>query len=158
MSITDSDVRTAPPKGWPRISSALFYQDASAAITFLCEAFGFVVRLRIEGERGRVEHSELEYGGGLIMVGEEGGKAERTDPLPGKSPKSAGGANTQILCVVVTDVDAHCARARAAGAVIIEPPKDNDYGAEYWTDRTYRCADPEGHHWFFMQRLRSAGD
>ena len=38
------------PKGWPRITTAIFYQDAAAAIDWLCAAFGFEVRLKIEGE------------------------------------------------------------------------------------------------------------
>jgi uncharacterized glyoxalase superfamily protein PhnB len=142
------------PEGWPRISSAVFYDDAAAAIDWLCSAFGFAVRLRIEGEGGRIEHSELVFGEGLIMVGNSGGKSTRPDPLPGQSPRALGGANTQSLCVVVDDVDAHAAHARAAGAKIIEGPATQDYGAEYWVDRSYRAEDPEGHHWFFMQRLR----
>jgi uncharacterized glyoxalase superfamily protein PhnB len=142
------------PEGWPRISSSLFYDDASAAIEFLGRAFGFEVRLKIEGEGGRIEHSELTYGEGLIMVGSAGGKASRPGGMPAQSPRSVGGINTQILCVIVDDVDAHCERARSAGAQILEAPKTVDYGDEYWSDRSYRCADPEGHNWFFMQRVR----
>jgi uncharacterized glyoxalase superfamily protein PhnB len=33
------------PAGWPRLSSSIFYQDAAAAIDWLCRAFGFEVRL-----------------------------------------------------------------------------------------------------------------
>jgi uncharacterized glyoxalase superfamily protein PhnB len=144
-----------PPDGWPRISSAVFYDDAAAAIDWLCKSLGFEVRLKVEGEGGRIEHSELTFGGeGLIMVGSAGGKSERAVPLPCKSPRSLGGANTQALCVCVDDVDAHCERARAAGAKIIDEPTTTDYGDEYWSDRTYRVEDPEGHHWFFMQRMR----
>ena len=57
-----------PPKGWPRISPSIFYSDAGAAIDWLCAAFGFEVRMRVDGEGGRVEHSELTFGGGLIIV------------------------------------------------------------------------------------------
>jgi uncharacterized glyoxalase superfamily protein PhnB len=49
------------PKDWPRISSALYYREASKMIDWLCEAFGFEVRLKIEGDKGRIEHSELIY-------------------------------------------------------------------------------------------------
>jgi uncharacterized glyoxalase superfamily protein PhnB len=143
-----------PPAGWPRISSAVFYDDAARAIDWLCEAFGFEVRLRVEGEGGRIEHSELVLGEGLIMVGSAGGKSERPVPLPCASPRSVGGVNTQALCVFVDDVDAHCARARAAGAKIAEEPTTHDHGEEYWSDRTYRVEDLEGHHWWFMQRVR----
>lgn len=142
------------PDGWPRISSALFYDNAAAAIDWLCGAFGFEVRLKVEGEGGRIEHSELTFGEGLIMVGESGGKSSRAEPLPCKSPRALDGANTQALCVFVDDVDAHCARARAAGARIIDEPTNNDHGEGYWEDRTYRVEDLEGHHWWFMQRIR----
>jgi uncharacterized glyoxalase superfamily protein PhnB len=143
------------PAGWPRISSALFYEDAAAAIDWLCRAFGFKVRIKIEGENGRIEHSELEFGDdGLIMVGSAGGRSDRDVPLPCKSPRSLGGANTQALCLFVDDADAHCEHARTVGAIIAEEPTTTDYGPEYWADRTYRAVDPEGHHWWFMQRLR----
>ena len=142
------------PEGWPRISSALFYDDAAKAIEWLCAAFDFEVRLLIEGEGGRIEHSELTYGDGLIMVGSTGGRSDRAVPLPCRSPRSLDGANTQALCVCVDDADAHCAKARKAGARIIEEPTTHDYGEDYWSDRTYRAEDLEGHHWWFMQRVR----
>jgi uncharacterized glyoxalase superfamily protein PhnB len=63
--------------------------------------------------------------------------------------------NTQSLCVMVDDVDAHHERARAAGAQIFAPPRTTDYGEKYWTDRSYGARDLEGHLWWFMQRLRT---
>ena len=68
-------------------------------------------------------------------------------------PSDIGGANTQVMCIHVEDVDAHCARAKKAGAKIGRELTTTDYGADYWTDRTYEAIDPEGHHWYFMQRL-----
>jgi uncharacterized glyoxalase superfamily protein PhnB len=56
------------PPGWPRISSSLIYRDAHKAIEWLCRAFGFEVRLKVEGDSGRIEHSELVFGEGLVMV------------------------------------------------------------------------------------------
>lgn len=138
------------PEGWPRISSALYYDDAAKAIDWLCEAFEFELRLKVEGEGGRIEHSELCYGDGLIMVGQ----ADLQRRPHYRSPRSVDGANTQALCLCVDDVDAHCARARSAGARIVLEPEVHDYGDEYWADRVYECVDPEGHHWFFMQRVR----
>ena len=72
-----------------------------------------------------------------------------------KSPGEAGG-NTQNLFVYVDDVEAHCQRARAAGAVIDKEPTTTDYGDDYWVDRGYGAVDLEGHHWYFAQRLRGA--
>jgi uncharacterized glyoxalase superfamily protein PhnB len=141
------------PAGWPRISSSIFYADAAAGIDWLCRAFGFEVRLKVEGEGGRIEHSELVFGEGLIMVG-QAGHVERPEHRHMVSPLSIGGANTHVLCLVVDDVDAHCARARAEGAEIFREPQTSDYGSEYATDRSYGARDPDGHLWFFMQRLR----
>lgn len=138
------------PPGWPRISTALYYDDAAKAIDWLCRAFAFEVQLKIEGEGGRIEHSELTYGEGLVMVGE----AQAAKAPQRRSPRAVGGANTQNMMVYVDDVEAHCTRARAAGAIIISEPTTTDYGEDYWTDRGYECADPEGHHWWFIQRLR----
>ena len=142
------------PKGWPRISSALYYDDAAAAIDWICNVFGFEVRMKIEGEGGRIVHSELAFGDGLIMVGDAKVRSEGPNPLPSKSPRALGGTNTQTLCVFVDDADAHCEHARAAGAQIIDEPTTHDYGEDNWADRTYRAADLEGHHWWFMQRVR----
>jgi uncharacterized glyoxalase superfamily protein PhnB len=142
------------PKGWPRIASAAFYREASRMIEWLCDAYGFEVRLKVEGEGGRIEHSELTYGEGLIMVSEERvGKAAERFGVDTKSPLSAG-CNTQAMMVFVDDVDAHCARARAAGARITQEPSMHDYGADYWTDRSYGALDPENHMWWFTQRIR----
>ena len=144
----------ATPRGWPRLSSAVFYDDAARAIDWLCRAFGFDVRLKVEGEGGRIEHSELIYGEGLIMVAQAGANARRPGLTYPTSPQSVGGRNTQSLMLFVDDVEAHCARAREAGATIFAEPEVHDYGAEYWSDRSYGAVDPEGHHWWFTQRLR----
>ncbi|MBL8740358.1 MAG: VOC family protein [Myxococcales bacterium] len=136
------------PKDWPRISSGVFYEDPKKAIDWLCEAFGFKVRLLVEGDGGRVEHSELTYGDGLIMVG--GPKPDRKNA----SPRAVGGANTQSLMIYVDDVDAHCEHARKSGAKITTEPKTTDYGDDYWTDRSYEAEDPEGHRWWIVQRMR----
>jgi uncharacterized glyoxalase superfamily protein PhnB len=144
----------AAPNNWPRISSSIYYRDAAKMIDWLCDAFGFEVRLKVEGDNGRIEHSELTYGDGLIMVGEERiGKASRWG-VDMKSPLSVSGANTQGIMVYVDDVDTHCAHARAAGAAIVDEPTLHDYGDEYWADRSYGAVDPEGHMWWFTQRLR----
>jgi uncharacterized glyoxalase superfamily protein PhnB len=136
------------PKGWPRLSSSLFYEDAAAAIDWLGRAFDFQVRIKVDGEDGTVTHSELEYGEAVIMVcsvSKEKGYA---------SPRSCGGGNTQSLFLYVDDVDAHCERARAAGAKILKEPTVTDYGEEHWADRGYGAEDPEGHRWWFAHRVR----
>ncbi len=143
----------APPAGWPRLTASVFYDDAPKAIEWLSRAFGFEVRLKVEGDEGRIEYSELAFGEGLVMV-----SSLRHDPAePWRqrfvSPRSIEGRQTTSLCLYVDDVDAVCARAVAAGATVARAPSTTDYGDDYWTDRSCGLVDLEGHLWWFMQRL-----
>jgi uncharacterized glyoxalase superfamily protein PhnB len=143
------------PSDWPRCSSAVFYQDAAASINWLCDAFGFGVRLKIEGKDGRIEHSELTYGEGVVMVAQEDPDCARRWKAAMRSPRSLGGAGTQSIMFYVDDADAHCAHARSRGARIVEEPATHDYGEGYWADRSYGALDREGHMWWITQRLRN---
>ena len=125
---------------------ALSYRDPKAALDWLADAFDLEVTMAIEGpddDPGQC-HYEMGYEGkGRIMVGGEWNDWTR-------SPASIGGTNTTSTHVAVTgDIDAHCERARAAGATILMEPADQFYG-----DRVYRCADLEGHHWTFAAHVR----
>jgi uncharacterized glyoxalase superfamily protein PhnB len=119
---------------------ALQYQDAPAAIDFLCRAFGFEKHAVYEGEGGSIAHAQLTLGNGMVMLG----SAKETDY--GEllvRPRVAGGV-TMSVYVIVEDADAHFARAKAAGAEITSEPVTKDYGG-----RDYTCKDPEGHVWTF---------
>ena len=142
------------PPGWPRISSSVCYEDPAKAIDWLCNAFGFEVRLKVKGDDGSILHSELVFGEGLIMLGGADKKAH-PEYAYRQSPREIGGANTQNMMVYVDDVEAHCQRAREAGAKIVSEPATTDYGEEYWSDRSYEAEDLDGHHWWFSQRLRN---
>ena len=133
------------------MSASVFYEDPLAAIDWLGRAFGFEARLKIVDDNGRLAHSELTFGEAVVMVGSAGGKEPYQQRQ--KSPGASGGV-TQALAFYIDDVDAHYARAVAAGATVIRELRTDDYGADYWTDRTYGAVDPEGHLWWFMQRLK----
>jgi uncharacterized glyoxalase superfamily protein PhnB len=121
---------------------SVIYQDPKAAMRWLEAAFGFEVAIYIEDEAGGFIHCQMRLGEALISVGEEW-----SDEF--KSPLKLGGKNTQLTSITIDgDVDAHCERARAAGAVIVAEPETQFYG-----DRTYRCRDPEGHHWSVSQSV-----
>jgi uncharacterized glyoxalase superfamily protein PhnB len=83
----------------------------------------------------------MQFGDALVMMGYPGPNYQ--------NPKRLGHA-TQNLYVDVDDVEAHFARAKKAGAQIIEELKDTVYGA-----RRYGVEDPEGHQWYFAQEIRS---
>lgn len=143
------------PKGWPRLAATVYYDDAAAAIDWLCRAFGFEVRIKVEGKDGRIAHSELTYGEAVVMVAQSGKRADRQNFPLGASPRALGGANTQSIMFYLDDAVGHCARARAAGARILTEPTVSDHGPEYWADRSYAALDPEGHLWWFCERVRN---
>ncbi|MDX3074436.1 VOC family protein [Streptomyces sp. NPDC088354] len=120
----------------PTVCPTLRYKDARAAIAFLTDAFGFTEVAVHEGADGTVQHAELAYGNGLVMLG-----SERSG-----SPFSriAGDLGAVSVYVVVDDTDAHHARAVAAGAEVVLPLTDQDYGS-----RDYTARDPEGNLWSF---------
>jgi uncharacterized glyoxalase superfamily protein PhnB len=134
------------PPGWPRCSASLHCEAPRAEIDWLVRAFGFEVKILVDGEGGKVAHSELTFGDAVIMVGHAGKDGT-------VSPKQAGGP-TGAHFLYVDDADAHHARATAAGATIVRPLATVDYGPEHWSDRGYSCTDPEGHLWHFAHRVR----
>jgi uncharacterized glyoxalase superfamily protein PhnB len=123
-----------------RIIPAMRYNDAPAAIEFLCKAFGFKEHLVVPMDDGMIAHAQLTYGKSMIMLGStrdnEFGKLQ-------KSVKDAG-VVTQSCYIIVPDADEHYRRAVAAGAEIVVELKDEDYGG-----RGYTCRDPEGNLWNF---------
>ena len=126
----------------PSLSTSLSYKDPRAAIVWLQKAFGFELTLLVEDDQGGVGHSELTFGDGSVMVGGEWSADHN-------SPASIGGKNTQSVHIQIdTNVDAHCARAKAAGAEVFVEPATQFYG-----DRTYRCRDLEGHIWTIGQTV-----
>jgi uncharacterized glyoxalase superfamily protein PhnB len=120
------------------IHPSLVYDDAPAAIEWLCRTFGFTKRLVVPGESGTIRHSELSLGTGVIMV-------SSSRPDEGRvSPRRLQGGTAHGLSVCVSDPDAHFQRAVAAGARIVRPLRDEPHGA-----RGYMAEDLEGHLWYF---------
>ena len=123
------------------IVPTLRYRDAHAAIDWLEQAFGFRRHFVVPDGEGGVAHAQLTFGNGMIMLSsahdDEFGKLQR--PL-----ETADAPVSQSPYVIVTDVDAHHARALEAGAVVVAAPEDKDYGG-----RGYGCRDPEGNLWSF---------
>jgi uncharacterized glyoxalase superfamily protein PhnB len=113
----------------------LAYPDVRAAVEWLCRAFGFTERLRIANHR-----SQLSFGEGSVIV-----TGQHIDPASRSSPAVA---SNHAVMVRVPDVDNHYARARQAGARIVNPPTDYPYG-----ERQYSAEDPGGHRWSFSQTI-----
>ena len=81
------------------------YADVPAAARWLCDAFGFTVRLRIGAHR-----IQLHAGAGAIVV------------VEGPGPEGC------RVMVPVADVDAHYRHAVAAGAPVVSEPTTHPFG------------------------------
>lgn len=124
------------------IIPSMRYDDALAAIDWLCRAFGFEKQAVYADDKGVVQHAQLTFGSGMIMLGSTANASPWSQRIT--QPRAIGGRETQCAYVVVVDCDAHYARAKAAGAEIIDELETKDYGGA-----GYSCRDIEGHLWSF---------
>lgn len=110
----------------------LAYSDVNQAADWLCDAFGFSVRLRIGTHR-----VQLNVGDGAVIV-RELRVGEFNVPI---------GVGCSVT-IRVEDVDAHCERAKARGARVTEGPVTYPYG-----ERQYTTEDFAGRSWTFSQSV-----
>jgi uncharacterized glyoxalase superfamily protein PhnB len=136
-----------------RIVPMIAYEDAAAAIDWLCDAFGFTERgQRYVMEDGTIGHAELQLGDDIVMLATP--NREYQSPKTHRETCMAAARwldNPYVIDgvhVEVDDVDAHHERARAAGANVLRPPEEPGVGF-----RIYTVEDVEGHRWMFAQRL-----
>ena len=118
---------------------ALRYRNAPAAIEWLCRVLGFTRHAVYEGENGTIGHAELALNGGMMMLGSA---KDDEHSRRFKSPDELDGVETRSVYIVVPDADAVHARAVAAGATIVRPLQNTNYGS-----REFAVRDPEGHTW-----------
>ena len=129
----------SPPPG-QTFYPAMRYADARAAIAWLVDVFGFEEVVSYPADDGSIAHAELRFHGGIVMIG-----SARDDGHPMKPPAQVGGLTGGIYVAVPGDeIDAHAARAKAAGATVHTDLHDTDYGS-----RDYAAFDPEGYLWSF---------
>jgi uncharacterized glyoxalase superfamily protein PhnB len=119
----------------------LVYEDIEAAHDFLVGSFGFSSAGLHRDEDGAVVHGEVRAGDSPIWLHRV--TAEHAMASPKGMAASNGG-----LSVIVPDVDAHFAHAKASGARIDSEATDQDYGV-----REYGARDPEDHRWWFSSPL-----
>ena len=135
---------TAPkePEELDRLALAVYYARPVTAAHWLAGAFGFApTRSLPEPEAGQDLDGPgagpvwLEFRVGrcslMVMPADGGGRSERARP-------------THVPWIYVDDLNAHLARAEAAGAAIVEPIRQHGY-------RAYEAEDLEGHRWTFAQ-------
>src|SRR6202007_2769263 len=101
--------------------------DVRGAAAWLCDAFGFSVRIMIGNHR-----AQLNIGDGAMVVTEQ----------------SRSGKNSASIMVRLEDVNQHHDHAKQHGALIVRPPKDYPYG-----ERQYSAEDFNGYVWTFSQSI-----
>ena len=111
----------------------LSYPNVGRAVTWLCDAFAFVERLRIADHRAQLTVA----GGGAIVV------TQAAAPIDGTVTNA-----THSVMIRVADANAHFAQATKHGARVVQTPTDYPYG-----ERQYTVVDPAGHSWTFTQSI-----
>jgi PhnB protein len=133
----------------PSVVPMISYENGTAALEWLCSAFGFRETARFTTPEGKLSHGEMEAGNGLIML---------ASPTPEyRSPKRHREVCEQArkwstvpwiidgVLVYVDNLDRHFERAKTAGATILSAIEEGPPG------RRYRAEDLEGHRWFFFE-------
>jgi MerR family transcriptional regulator, thiopeptide resistance regulator len=138
---TTHPMPTDDPMTGTSVIPILVYEDIEAAHDFLIRAFGFTSGGIFRADDGAVVHAEVRAGDCPVWL--HAATEEHQMASPRGARDSHGG-----LEVIVPDVDAHFARAKAAGARIEREPTDQDYGL-----REYGVRDPENHRWWFSSPL-----
>ncbi len=124
--------RSIPPV---TVIPVLTYPDVRAAVGWLASAFGAVEHVRI----GDDHRAQMGMDGGAFIVAES---------TPTRRAPASGEPVSVSIMVRVDDVRAHCARARAAGATIVDEPTDHVYG-----ERQYSAEDLAGYRWTFTESI-----
>jgi uncharacterized glyoxalase superfamily protein PhnB len=129
-----------PPADMAQIVPYMYYEDAGPAIEFMEKAFGFEIEHAFRNPNdGKVLTAKVRTGSGVILVGpgmEPFGTRATPDP----------DAVSCMIYVFVEDLDAHFARATAAGATVRSEPEIHFGG-----NRQYTVSDPGGHRWTFAE-------
>jgi uncharacterized glyoxalase superfamily protein PhnB len=114
------------------------YRNVTEACAWLTRVFGFAEYYR----HGQPVSGIMMYlGDACIML---------STPREGRSESPAKlGSGTQMLTILVEDVEAHYARTKREGGAIWEELHETVYG-----EKQYGATDLAGHRWLFSQHVR----
>ncbi|MEZ0230328.1 MAG: VOC family protein [Planctomycetota bacterium] len=135
--------KKARPKKEPWVSPILWVNDVRAHAQWCERAFGFEICDVMDGPDGTAQHAMLKHRRGTIMLG------KARDAAHG----APSGKATATIYIYVASVDDLALRAQAAGAKLLNPPRD-----EFWGDRCVPVIDAEGHSWMFATHLGQSAD
>ena len=105
------------PEGMRAVTPFLHPVGAPAVIDFMKEAFGAEEVSRHTSPEGMIQHAAVRIGDSLIEMGEAHGEAQSMPPA---------------LFTYVENLEESYERALKAGAISLQPPKDQGYGRTAW--------------------------
>jgi uncharacterized glyoxalase superfamily protein PhnB len=126
----------------PTVYTSLQYRDCQVAIDWLVNVLGLTPHLVVPGTCGRIDHAELKFRNGLVMVSSTA--ADGLDWLG----EPVGRANVSLVAENEAAVDAACKRATTANAAIVRKLGRSDYGP-HGQSYGFTCLDPERHRWTY---------
>ncbi len=129
-----------PTPSHSTVVPGLRYQDAHAAIDWLCQVLGFTRHAIFEGPNHTIAHAQLTFGSGMVMLGSASNQGESAQHMA--QPSEIAGRETVALCLIAEEAAPLYDRAVAAGAEILMDLRTMDYGGKAFTVR-----DPGGHIW-----------
>jgi len=127
--------------GKPAFAPQLFIPSGVKDISFYSKAFDAVEILNFKNEDGSVHVAELSINGTIFHLHEEGPPKGRLEP------NKVNGVTT-LIGLFVDDVDLIMNNALKAGATLISPAQDYDYGY-----RQGDFLDPFGHQWMIEKKI-----
>ncbi|WP_374948444.1 VOC family protein [Mucilaginibacter sp.] len=128
-------------QGKPVFAPMLAIPHGTTSIDFYLNAFGAIELRRFSNDNGTIHVSELSISGTLFHLHED---MERVNVLSPATVK----ATTISIGLFVENVQAVVDAAVAAGATILTPVKDYDYGY-----RQAEIRDPFGHCWQIQKAI-----
>ena len=119
----------------------LYIRNGVTDISFYEKAFGAVELRRFSNDDGSIHVAELSINGNLFHLHEQSIQKNQF------SPEKINGTTT-LIGLFVPDVDVVMNSALAAGATLISPAQDYDYGY-----RQGDIKDPFGHVWMIEMKI-----
>lgn len=125
----------------PTFAPQLYIPNGVRDVDFYINGLGAVELRRFSNDDGTIHVSELSINGAIFHLHEETRSRTSFSPLRHRG-------STVTIGLFVQDVDAYMESAVAAGAKVISPAQDYDYGY-----RQGDVEDPFGHVWMFESRI-----
>jgi PhnB protein len=150
-SESTSATAAAPPGNLNPVMPFMFIRAAAEAVEFYKHVFGARELMRETEPGGIVSHAQFQVGPSLFMISNPASQHVSASAEKGyaRTPHELGGSPLHLY-LQVPDVDHVFNKAIAAGAQVVHPLNDME-----WGDRVGGFEDPFGHVWYVATPLNA---